>query len=196
MNRTICISVFLAAAFLFGFGVWVYETKFWADYPIFFSVGSALLFCLAVFLAWAGRKNWGLIIASCVTFLFWFFSIIPLIQKTHWSGSSKQELSIRVLDANTGQGIPEASVALFDAHENFGQAETDIQGKTKIKAVLSTSGSSSLFNRSGGIQFMGLKVKVESDSYQSGQFDFEEKMAWWPLYGAPIPEIEIRLNKK
>jgi hypothetical protein len=103
---------------------------------------------------------------------------------------------IKVLDAKTGQAIPGASVELTSAYENYGQKETDNEGKTRIEASLPASGNFSLFHRSGGVYLLGLKIKVESDAYEAGFLDLEEKFGSWPLYGPPLPEIEIRLHKK
>jgi hypothetical protein len=207
MNRRICLSVFLASVVLFAVGVWIYETKYLPDYPIFFSVGSALLFFLSVFLFWALRdfcayvdetilEHWGLLLAACASFVFWLLSIIPLVQHTGWIGASKQELSIRVVDAKTGQPIHGASVTIASPNENFGQGETNNEGKIRLEASLPASGNFSLYKRQGGVHLAGIRVEVEMNDFQPGSFSFDENNGWWPLYGAPIPEIEIRLEKK
>src|SRR5262249_55492831 len=107
--KKICYGVFLIATFLFAYGVWAYEWLFWADHAIFFSLGSALLFCFAALLLGAGtKKRCGITFAGIVCCCYWLLSIIPLIQKTCWTGSSKQNISIKVLDVKTGHAIPGA----------------------------------------------------------------------------------------
>jgi hypothetical protein len=191
-------GVFLLAALLFACGVWIYETKDWSDFPIFFSLGSALLLLITVFLfwVWVTKGQGSFLFTASVSLIFLFLSAIPLIQKTAWIGTAKKEISVRVLDETTGKAIPEASVTLVSKFGTIGQAKTDRDGKTKIESSFRATGNFSLFQRQGGVHFLGLRIQVESDSYQTGFFDLEEKIGWWPLYGKPIPEIEIRLHKK
>jgi hypothetical protein len=196
--KRLCYGVFLVSTLLFGFGVWVYETKDWSNYPVFFSLGSALLLCMAVFLFWVGRKKGHrvILLTGCLSSLFWLLSTIPLIQKTGWSGSSRQDLIFKVLDTKTGRPIPGALVRIASKFEKYGESKTDVDGKAKIEASLPASGNFSLYHRQGGVHLLGLKVQVEMNDYQPPSFDFDENNGWWPLYGPPIPEIEIRLNKK
>jgi len=198
MIRKIGYAIFLASTALFAYGVWVYETDFWEDHQILFPVANLLLLFMTFILFWAGAKKGrrDLLVVASVNSLFWFLCAIPLIQHTAWVGSSREQLTIRVLDAKTGKPIPSASVRIESKFGKYGEGETDKGGKAKIEALLPASGTTSLFKRRGRIRLLGLTVKAESDSYEPGFFYFDENNSWWPLYGPPIPEIEIRLQKK
>jgi hypothetical protein len=188
----------LAANGLFGFGIWIYQWLLWADHPIFFSLGSALLICFAAFLFFVGRRleDWRIVLAGLACFCYWLLSILPLIQKIGWSGSAKAALSVRVLDAKTGKPIPGAMVRIESKFEKYGESKTGPNGKARIEASLPASGNLSLYHRQGGYCLRGLGIRVETTVYQPGSFDFGENNGWWPLYKDHSPEIEIRLLKK
>jgi 5-hydroxyisourate hydrolase-like protein (transthyretin family) len=189
-------AVFLASTFLFALGVWIYETKDWPDYPIFFSLGSAAFFFITVFLIWAWVRDGfrGLLLAAIVNVLFLFLSIIPLTQKTCWIGSSKQKLTVRVLEDKAGKPVAEVLVSLVSRLESFGQGITDRNGETTIEAWLPASGSFSLFQRSGGVYFSGLRLRIETKTSPE-IVELEERISSWPIYKGFVPEIEIRVKE-
>jgi hypothetical protein len=166
-----------------------------------FFTGLALFLAGAIFLIvigfWQRRNGWkkrGLALFICLLVVF----VCSLFQ-TLWIGAKIGVVTVVVRDASNKQPIPNAAVRLFDGHEkvdiNASEGQTDETGTCFLNHCFTTIGTRSPI-RDTGYYRLWSTLKVDADDYH----DISEKL-WeftgktWPLYGLPIPVVEVNLEK-
>jgi hypothetical protein len=116
-----------------------------------------------------------------------------------WVGIHRADLTIRVCDAATGRPISGATVRLFDPQNPAKQSRgrTGPDGTVRLSYDFFAYGTSSTVRRTGSMRLAWNTLEVEVAGYEL----LSEELATytesrWNLYGPPLPEVEIRLNRK
>ncbi len=167
-----------------------------------FYTGLALFLAAAVFLIvigfWHRRQGWKTsgvaLVVSLIAVFVW--SAIGI----YWIGYGTRVVTVVVRDATTKQPIANAAVRLFDEHEmmdpNASEGQTNEKGTCFLDHHFTSIGTLSPIRDTGGYYLWRDTLKIDALDYQGICEKLETFTGgWWPLYGPPIPVVEVNLKK-
>jgi hypothetical protein len=127
-----------------------------------------------------------------------FFVGLDQVSKVAWVGHTQRVVSFRVTDDKDGTAIPGASVRLTRGGEgDEPERKTNAAGEVDVEYLFQTCGTNSFFERHAVIEVGLVTVDVRAEGYHPmyeylGTFTDSAQ----DLYGPPLPQIEIRLQRK
>jgi hypothetical protein len=191
----------LASVVFFASSLW------WPLYPEpwesgLFLAGAAAFFCLSVSLYGIAlrRRQVAPGVAGLAVLAALFVCMLDNAC-IDWIGSRSEVLTVRVVDQQTGQPIPNAFVRVSTGKTREpSNGRTDTTGEAQLLHEFWATGRDSHFGfrKSASIAFWDTTVAVEAGGYEPGQMPLEEATgrSGWKLGGPPLPPVVVQMRKK
>jgi hypothetical protein len=147
------------------------------------------------YLGGAGRRRCGFALVGTS-----FLSLLLVNLSTiFWVGFREVAVTVRVVDADTGRPVPDASVSLGDESEKDASrattGTTDTKGQARLERRFMMSGSATWVGIRGGL-YLWDTLRVEAAGYWGVRGRLSEYTAdGWDAYGPPLPPVEVRLKR-
>jgi hypothetical protein len=189
----------LASLFFFPAMVWVHVATAWKGVlPAVFIGGTSFFLCAGLYLIGTGlsRGRGERIAGGTIIFLFFFLCLQPIT--TSWIGKTTYNLLFEIVDADSRQPIENALIRIHDreVRSDGSEARTGPNGRAEISYRFITSGTDSLFKKTGWIRFWETELEVSAESYQPVHKELSNLTEpLRDLYGPPLPSLTIRLVK-
>lgn len=116
-----------------------------------------------------------------------------------WVGEKTVDLVIIVRNAADDSPIENASVTVFvaDSKQWRSNGRTDLDGKVRFQQSFGAAGTKCPIRRTGHFNLNPFKLKVDAAGYKRFEAALEDHLTvgGWPLYGPPLPPVEIRIRR-
>ncbi len=196
------VLVLVSASFLF-FPVmaWVHDRTNWRPFSVVFIGGNILLACTGIALVAAGFSRGRAttpVIGVLIALLPFLGCGLPQFQSIYWVGYHTAPLTVRVVDAGTGQPVPDAAVKLSaESTGHVSQGRTDAAGEVQFSHGFFAYGSSTLTRKTGFLQLWREKLQVEAAGYKEVRVPLEAFTdSRWDMHGPPLPVITVAMEKE
>jgi hypothetical protein len=197
-EMTVLLLSLLAAPAFFGAMAVLHATTCW-DARTGVLLGTCFLACGGVSLLIVGlcRRRRAIVVSGMAVLLGMLVGLL-LSPEARWVGMHETQLVVRVVDAQTGNPVPDAAVRLV-AEDSPGASvgRTDADGVVGLNHFFCSYGASSPYCKTGKLRLYGQTLQVEAQGYQSLQVPLEDYTGRYrDLYGPPLPPVTVSLTRK